>query len=116
MKYDSRLGRTLALGYLGLFALCGLYAIWLLVFHAADSAYCGLPAILITEPWSMMSMSLIDRLGFVGWYEQFSKWPAVYGFFAMMTLLPSALINAALLYLLGRMIEGPFRPKSDPHQ
>jgi hypothetical protein len=105
MTFDSKLGQILSLSYLGLFLLSGVYAIYLLVFHTANSEFCGLPAILLTQPWSLLSIPLINKLGIVEWYEHFSGTPAVYGFWAIATLLPSALINAALLYAFGHSLD-----------
>ena len=99
----SRPGLIFSLSYLALFFAAGLYAIYLLVFHTATSEFCGLPAILVTLPWSMLLMPVINGLGVVTWYGQFASTPALYGFFAMLTLLPSALINATGLYYLGTL-------------
>jgi hypothetical protein len=99
----SRIGLTLGLGYLVLFFVTGLYAIYLLVFHTATSELCGVPAIVITLPWSMLFIPLENALGIVEWYSRFSSTPAVYGFLATLTLLPSALINAGILYYVGSM-------------
>jgi hypothetical protein len=109
----SKFGLILSSSYLGLFLAAGLYAIYLLVFHTATSEFCGLPAIFVTLPWSMLLMPIINGLGIVRWYEQFAGTPALYGFWAMMTLLPSALINAAILYTAGHYWECSMRC-SDP--
>jgi hypothetical protein len=105
VKLKSKLGKILSFGYLGLFALSGSYAIYLLVFHTANSEFCGLPAIQLTQPWSLMFGPVMDNLGIIQWYEQFSGSPVVYGLFAVLTLLPYALLNAALLYGFGWILD-----------
>lgn len=106
----SKSGLILSLSYLALFFTAGLYAIYLLVFHTATSEFCGLPAIFLTLPWSMLSMPIVNALGIVKWYEQFAGTPALYGFWAMVTLLPSAFINVAILYTAGAYWERSFDP------
>ena len=101
----SKIGLSLSISYLALFALAGLYAIYLLVYHTANSEFCGLPAIVVTLPWSMIMLPFFDAIGFVHWYEKFSGYPAIYGLCAMMMLLPSAMINASFLYFFGRELE-----------
>lgn len=101
----SKTGFNLSISYLALFLAAGLYAIYLLIFHTANSEFCGLPAIFLTLPWSMLSMPIVKALGIVEWYDQFASTPALYGFWAMMTLLPSALINAAILYIAGSCLQ-----------
>ncbi len=116
MKF-SKIGFALSVSYLALFLAAGLYAIYLLVFHTGTSEFCGLPAVFLTLPWSMLSMPIVNGLGIVKWYEQFAGTPALYGFWAMMTLLPSALINAVILYTAGQYWERStktLRPKETP--
>lgn len=110
----SRTGGVLCLSYLGVFLAAGIYAIYLLVFHTATSEFCGLPAIILTLPWSMLSMPIVNGLGIVKWYEQFASTPALYGFWAMMTLLPSALINAIILYVAGSYFERAAGRRQNP--
>ena len=97
----SRLGCTLSLSYLALFLIVVLWALYLLVFHTATSEFCGLPAILITSPWSMILLPWFSKMGVIAWYEQFAGSPLVYGLCATGMLVPGALINAAIFYAVG---------------
>ena len=97
----SKTGLIIAASYLVLFLITGFFAIYQLIYNTGSSEFCGLPAIILTLPWSMLSMPIVSGLGIVKWYEQFASTPALYGFWAMMTLLPSALINAVILYVAG---------------
>lgn len=100
-KKFSKLGLIMSLTYLALFLAAGLWAIHILVNYTSGSEFCGLPAIMVTLPWSVFITPLLINFGYVGWYEQFAGSPVVYGLFAMLGLLPAALINAGFLYFLG---------------
>jgi hypothetical protein len=102
----SKLGLILSLSYLGIFLVSGVYAIYLLLFHTATSEFSGLLGILVTLPWSLMFTPILDSIGYITWYESFSGNAAVYGIFAMLGLLPGALINATILYFIGRLFGG----------
>ena len=107
--FTSKLGLILSSSYLGLFLLSGIYALYLLVFHTAESEFSGLLAILITSPWSLMWSSLMNSWGYISWYERFAGSPAIYGMFAMAGLLPPALLNAAVLYFIGAVLDNKNR-------
>lgn len=103
--FRSKIGLALSAIYLFLFVLAGGFAIYLLVFHTADSALCGLPAIMVTLPWSMLTFPIVDALGYVTWYEKFAGTPVVYGIFAMLAFVPSALVNATIIYYIGTIFD-----------
>jgi len=111
MKF-SKLGLIFSLSYLGIFLLSGFYAIYLLVFHTANSEFSGLLGIVVTFPWSLIFLPIINSLGFVAWYDQFTSNPAVYGFFGMLGLLPAALLNAVILYFIGRLFGGAVKKEN----
>ena len=93
----SKLGIIFGLTYLSIFILSSVYALYLLVFHTANSEFSGLFAILVTLPWSVAFPLPV-------WYDSFAGKPFLYGTFAMLNLLPAALLNAGFLYLIGFLI------------
>ena len=104
-RRNLNLGLILAIPYLVAFSLSEVYVFYSLVFHAADSAFSGLFSIILTIPWSMLIIPILDLFGYIAWYEQFSHGSTIfYGIFASLPLLIAALINAKLLYLLGKSI------------
>ncbi len=95
----SRIGLTLVLVYLGLFFLFSYYAA-----QNSHDAFCGLPAVVITLPWSAMLIPLYLISGYIPWYEKFAGTPVIYIFFAMLGLLPAALINTWIIYKFAKRI------------
>jgi hypothetical protein len=81
------------------------YALYLLIFHTATSEFSGLPAIMITFPWSLLSLHSIWWTSYLSWYSQLAGSPILYGFFAMLGLLPFALLNASILYFIGCLFD-----------
>lgn len=114
MRLRSRLGLIFVIAYLAIFLLAEAVAFRALIFDTANSELSGVPAIFVTLPWSLMFGPFWDSVGFVNWYNQFAGTPALYGFFASLTVLPGWIINAAILYciggLIGRMAAKPRRP------
>jgi hypothetical protein len=92
----SKPGLVLALSYLAIFALAEAFAFHRLVFHTATSEFSGLFALLATMPWSMIRVPLADSLGYIAWYDRFA------GNFAVLGLLPGAILNAVILYFVDR--------------
>jgi hypothetical protein len=92
-------------GYLALFLLAAGLALYEVVFHTARSALASVPAILITQPWSMMWLPLLDQFGVIAWYDRFAGTPWLFGTLAMLALFPAALPNAAILYCIGWVID-----------
>jgi hypothetical protein len=101
----SKLGLTLSLIYLGLFAVTALICIYSLTFHPEHSEFSGLGIYLIALPWSVWTSSLLASIGYISWYEKFSSNGFIYGFFATLGISPGVFINAALLYGIGYLNE-----------
>lgn len=105
MRLQSRLGSICSAAYLAVFLLAEFIVFGSLIFDTRRSELSGLFAIVVTLPWSVMLRPLWDAAGFIKWYGRFAGTPAVYGLFASMTVLPGAIINAAILYHIGRAVE-----------
>jgi hypothetical protein len=105
MRLRPRLGLIFALAYLAIFLFAEFTLFHALIFNTANSELSGVPAIIVTLPWSMMLAPFWDWAGFVKWYGQFAGTPALYGIFASMTVLPGAIINAVILYYIGRLMD-----------
>jgi hypothetical protein len=104
MRLRSRLGLTFVIVYLAIFLFAEFIAFRALIFDTANSELSGVPALFVTLPWSIMFGPFWDLVGFVKWYSRFGSTPALYGFFASLTVLPGAIINAVILYYIGRVI------------
>jgi hypothetical protein len=102
VKPYSRLGLILSITYIGIFALSEFIAFYSLIFDTANSALSSVLAVFVTLPWSMILVSICSQLGYIAWYSQFASTPALYGFFAMLGILPGALLNAVIVYQLGK--------------
>jgi len=99
------LGGKLSGIYLAVFALSVLYALAQLTLNTRHSEFASIFAILITVPWSAFAISFARDLGFIAWYDQFASTPLLYGLLGMTVLLPGALLNALILYGIGRGLE-----------
>jgi hypothetical protein len=86
----------LALSYLFVVLLSSAYALYRVHFAPANSEFSGMPALLLTLPWSFSIFDLFDS-----WLPN-----TLFFTFAVVTL--SALINAILLYGLGALISHIF--------
>ncbi|MGD0589820.1 MAG: hypothetical protein ABSA44_03335 [Bacteroidota bacterium] len=116
MKLDSQPGLILSLSYLGIFLLSGIYMLYLLIFHTANSEFSGLFSILITLPWSIIVTPMLDSLGYMSWYNHFAGNPLVYGLLALLPLLSAALVNAIILYFIGRLFDNPAKNKNPENE
>lgn len=105
MRLPSRLGFIFVVTYLAIFLFAEVLAFRALIFDAAHSELSGVPAIFVTLPWSIIFGQFWDSIGFVSWYNQFAGTPGLYGLFASLTLLPGLIINAAILYYMGGLID-----------
>jgi hypothetical protein len=105
MRLRSRTGRIFVIAYLAIFLFAEFIIFRALIFDTANSELSGVLAMFVTLPWSILFGPLWDWVGFVKWYGQFASTPALYGFFASLTILPGAIINAAILYYIGRAID-----------
>jgi hypothetical protein len=114
MRLRSRLGSTCVIAYLAIFLFAEFLAFRALIFETANSELSGVPAIFVTLPWSVVFGPFWDLTGFVKWYDRFASTPALYGFFASLTILPGAIINAVILYYIGRAIDRFARKQRNP--
>ncbi|HET7214892.1 MAG TPA: hypothetical protein VFL79_14970 [Terriglobia bacterium] len=105
MKLHSRWGLIFVVVYLSIFLFTEFVAFHSLIFDTANSALSGVPAIFVTLPWSVLAGRFWEWVGFVQWYSRFASTPALYGAFASLTILPGAIINAAILYHIGRALD-----------
>lgn len=114
MKRRPKLGLIFVITYLAIFLFAEAIAFYALIFDTARSELSGVPAIFVTLPWSIMLGSFWESVGFIKWYSQFASTPVLYGFFASLTDLPGFIINAAILYCLGRAIDHAAAKKRPP--
>lgn len=52
-----------------------------------------------------MLVSICNASGYIAWYGRFAGTPALYGFFAMLGILPGAILNAVILYQIGKAMD-----------
>lgn len=112
-SFSSKLGLIFSLSYLTIFFASWAYAIYILVVHTATSEFSGLAMVLTTRPWSMLLIPLMDKVGYILWYEKFAGHPAIYGMFGGLGLLLGALINTVIFYFIGKFLEsGPSKKRN----
>ena len=100
MNKPAKIALISALSYLLVFAVTGVNH-YFLAMQPHSEAMIDLFPILITFPWSFPVTLLLDSLGYITWYDDFSpSSPVLYNFFAMLGLLPGALINASIIYFV----------------
>jgi len=116
MKLNSKPGLILSLSYIGIFLLSGIYMLYLLIYHTANSEFSGLLPIVETLPWSIIVTPLLDSLGYMSWYNHFAGTPLVYGLFALIPLLLGAFVNAIILYFIGRLFETIAKSKNPTNE
>ena len=87
----SKLGLALAAVYLAVVAAALIYAVYLFKFDVGNSELAGVPVIVLTLPWSMMIVSA------------FNSMPGNSLALGFAVLVFSALVNAAILYLIGAL-------------
>jgi hypothetical protein len=105
MKYlCSRTGGILAFSYLGLYLLSWIYAVGFLLFNPAPAEFN--PPSLVALPWTFLIIPLANSWGIQDWYGQHVGSPFLYGTVMTTIFLPGILLNAVILYLLGRFLEG----------
>jgi len=105
MRLNSRLGLIFSIAYISIFAFSEFIAFYALIFETANSDLSGVLAILVTAPWSMMLVSICSASGYIAWYGRFAGTPALYGFFAMLGILPGAILNAIIVYQIGKALD-----------
>lgn len=99
-KFKSKLGSKFCIAYLTIFLLTA-------IFGAYFGELAGIYAVFVTLPWSILFVGLLDSLGDITWYDQFAQSGnlIVYEFFAILGLLPAALMNAFILYFIGKSLD-----------
>lgn len=106
LYHSNKWGFRLASIYFFGFFVISLYVLAVITFDTANSELIGLYPILYTFPWSFIITALYDALGVVEFVDNFAGTPLVYGFFALLTFLPAALVNTVILYGVGRLFKG----------
>lgn len=100
MNKPAKIALISVLLYLVVFVATGVNHYFLTMQPHSD-AIIDLFPILVTFPWSFPMTLLLDSLGYIAWYDDFSPSnPALYNFFAMLGLFPGALINAFIIYFV----------------
>ena len=102
--FRSKTGVTLGLSYLGLYALSWIYSVCFLLAHRARAEFN--PPSVAAFPWSLLIISFANANGMTGWYQRHAASPILYATAMALLLLPGALLNAIILYLFGRLLDG----------
>ncbi len=99
----SKLGLTLSLINLVLFLLPAIIVIYDATIPKAGVSFAGLPAIALASPWALLYQPLLDP--YIAWYDSFAEYSdLLYGLLATTTLLPGVILNALILYFIGKFI------------
>lgn len=80
--------------------------------YSADMS--GVFIVLVTLPWSPVTTSFSSSLGYLDWTGKFARSSIIYVPLASLTMLPGALINAAIAYWIGKMVDGIHKEQSGP--
>jgi len=108
MKFlRSRTGAILSLSYLGLYLLSWIYAVGFLLFNRPAPEFD--PPCLVALPWTFFIIPLANSWGIQDWYQRHIGSPVLYGTVMALVFLPGVLLNAVMLYLFGRSLEGSRR-------
>ena len=102
----SKTGTILILVYAGIVVLAIGLAMYGLVFDTANSELSFVFPLIVSLPWSLLLQPFWEWLGFIHWYGQFAGNPALYGFFATLTIVPGVAANAFIVYFIGRLFDG----------
>lgn len=102
--FRSKAGLTFGLSYFGLYLLSGIYAVSVLLFSPPTPEFN--PPSLAALPWSLVIIPRAHSLGMTDWYQRHAGSPVLYGTAMTLVLLPGAVLNATILYLLGRFLGG----------
>jgi hypothetical protein len=102
--FRSSTGAIFCLSYLGLYLLSGIYAVCFLLFHPPTPEFD--PPSLAALPWTFVILPRAHSWGMTDWYERHVGSPIVYGTVMTLVLLPGALLNAIILYLFGKFLDG----------
>lgn len=99
----SRTGWRLCSVYLGVYALSGVYAVCWLLFSRPTPEFN--PPSLVALPWTIVLIRFWNAHGIGNAYDRYINSPFLYGGVMWSALLPGALLNAVILYLLGKLFE-----------
>jgi hypothetical protein len=99
----SRTGLNFCSFYLGFYLLSGIYAVGYLLFRRATPEFN--PPAIAALPWTFVLVPLLNSMGISNLYGRLGGSPVLYGTLMWTALLPGAMMNGALLYLLGRAID-----------
>ena len=103
----SRLGLIFVGTYLALYIAAAVWTCYIMTTDTINSALSGLWQVMLTAPWSLAWMAILDLFYLDNWYARFASQPLLYTFLASVTLLPAAIPTGLGLYLLGRFLEHP---------
>ena len=101
MNRYSRLGLIFAAVYLAIFVYAEFLSFPYLI---ANSPLWGVELMLITMPWCLIFAPLFNTTAFIHWYHRFASTPVLYGFFASLPMVLGAIVNAVILYYIGKTI------------
>ena len=105
MKFvRSKTGLTLCSLYLALYLLSGIYAVGFLLFSRPTAEFN--PSSLVALPWTFFLIPYYNSMGIINLYQRLVGSPVLYGLLMWSVLLPGALLNAVILYLFGRILDG----------
>lgn len=99
---SSKIALAGALIYLGIFLAT--YTLHFLVIAPPGSgAVIDIFPVLVTAPWGMLVVPILDSVGYIAWYDGFySSNFALHVLLVVLGSLPAALINAAIIYFVLR--------------
>ena len=109
----THLGSVLAIGYLAVFGVAECLMLYDLVFHTAQSEFSGLWIIVVGLPWSLMLTPVWSAVGYVDWTNRFAGTPLVYGLLASVPVLPGVVLNAGIVYWIGRALGRAAGPRAE---
>ena len=100
----SKTGSALCFFYLGLYLVSGIYAVCVSLFWRPTPEFN--PPSLAVLPWTFVLVPLSHSMGISDLYERLIDSPFLYGTLMWLVCLPGALLNAIILYLFGRLLDG----------
>jgi hypothetical protein len=95
-------GPMLSLRYLGLYFLSGIYALCFLLFRPPTPEFD--PPSIVALPWTFVILPIANSWGIQDWYLRHSGSPVLYAAVMTLILLPGALLNAIIAYLIGKAL------------
>jgi hypothetical protein len=102
--FRSKTGLTFCSFYLGLYLLSGIYAVSYMLFRRPAPEFN--PPSLAALPWTFFLIPFWNSMGIGNVYDRLIGSPFLYGGLMWAALLPGALLNATILYLFGKLLDG----------